>query len=682
MSLESLPELPRSPVATTLPASTFSSFPKIRPFPHIVRSYSEIRKQMHLSLQARLNRDYLVRKASTLLSRSELSLQDNKKLWESLRKTSVSTALAQIKIDARLKKLAMRKRAEAALSTEKAQSQGPTPISRVDSLEPPKIPRPTPSVQHVAVVSVKEAMKDREWMFKNKDVLLKYLSSLFHESNGISLAFPEAGEPYRYFIKKGNNSKLINQLMKVRPWWTRVKAKSDANFVWSSKREMTYLALIPACNSRTTVKSESMRGVEPLVFQSKFCPPEGKGPRMVTLKPIGVHYITGSSSYIRLPPTAVLSPRDLKVHNRLASNFQLTHKKSLFINMKRYYEALGETYTDYIPLTFHISTGETDPEFISFVETFEAVQRDAPTEVSEATNLWIVKPGENSNQGRDITICSTIEQVRLELRSPVDPKTGQKRTFILQKYIDKPFLYHKRKFDIRCYAMVTCVNGVIQGYFYQEGYLRTSSKEFSLKHTWDKFTHLTNDAVQKTSEEYGKFENGNKVSFGEFQKYLDVYAPELRISLNDHILPQIKHLIQSTFKATFFKLDPDRHSPTFEILGYDFMLDWRLKPILIEVNTNPCLALVCPLLFRVIPAMVEGAIRLVVDALFPDWMGGTRKTYEPVGDNRWELIFHEFVDGKALYRLLQHRGTLSILSAPDQCSYISSDEDEDEGTVG
>jgi tubulin--tyrosine ligase len=33
----------------------------------------------------------------------------------------------------------------------------------------------------------------------------------------------------------------------------------------------------------------------------------------------------------------------------------------------------------------------------------------------------------------------------------------------------------------------------------------------SLKNT-SKMVHLTNDAIQKRSEDYGKFENGNKVS--------------------------------------------------------------------------------------------------------------------------------------------------------------------------
>lgn len=33
--------------------------------------------------------------------------------------------------------------------------------------------------------------------------------------------------------------------------------------------------------------------------------------------------------------------------------------------------------------------------------------------------------------------------------------------------------------------------------------------------------HLTNDAVQKKGEEYGRFESCNKVSLADFEKYVD-----------------------------------------------------------------------------------------------------------------------------------------------------------------
>jgi len=42
---------------------------------------------------------------------------------------------------------------------------------------------------------------------------------------------------------------------------------------------------------------------------------------------------------------------------------------------------------------------------------------------------------------------------------------------------------------------------------------------------FDKFAHLNNDAVQNKSEDYGKFESANKMSFAEFEKYIEQAYP-------------------------------------------------------------------------------------------------------------------------------------------------------------
>lgn len=76
-----------------------------------------------------------------------------------------------------------------------------------------------------------------------------------------------------------------------------------------------------------------------------------------------------------------------------------------------------------------------------------------------------------------------------------------------------PLLYNKRKFDIRCYVLVTIINNHFKAYWYEEGYIRTSSKLFDPENIDNRFIHLTNDAVQKNGTNYGKFEPGNKLSF-------------------------------------------------------------------------------------------------------------------------------------------------------------------------
>ena len=43
--------------------------------------------------------------------------------------------------------------------------------------------------------------------------------------------------------------------------------------------------------------------------------------------------------------------------------------------------------------------------------------------------------------------------------------------------------------------LLTSQNGILKGYWFEEGYIRTSSVAFSLKNLNNKMIHLTNDAV-------------------------------------------------------------------------------------------------------------------------------------------------------------------------------------------
>jgi len=106
-------------------------------------------------------------------------------------------------------------------------------------------------------------------------------------------------------------------------------------------------------------------------------------------------------------------------------------------------------------------------------------------------NTWIIKPGENTNRGNGIDVCKSLQ----EIKQIVGRATRGDRTAIIQKYIDYPLLVHKRKFDFRCYGLMTSINGSLKGYFFEDGYVRTSCKEFSHDDVGDKFIHLTNDAI-------------------------------------------------------------------------------------------------------------------------------------------------------------------------------------------
>ena len=65
------------------------------------------------------------------------------------------------------------------------------------------------------------------------------------------------------------------------------------------------------------------------------------------------------------------------------------------------------------------------------------------------------------------------------------------------------------------------VDGIhFRGYFYKEGYIRTSSFAYDTTDLTDRDVHLTNDAIQITAPDYSKWEQGNKVSFKDFAHFL------------------------------------------------------------------------------------------------------------------------------------------------------------------
>jgi hypothetical protein len=250
--------------------------------------------------------------------------------------------------------------------------------------------------------------------------------------------------------------------------------------------------------------------------------------------------------------------------------------------MKTYFECMGEDPFNYLPITYHIQEGSTDSQFEIFNKQYTEFE-----ESSKYTNIWIVKPGENTNRGNGINVCRDLSQITSIVDSNVKLNNGKRRSYIVQKYIENPLLINRRKFDIRCFSLVTSINGNICGYWYKDGYIRTACKEFSLKNVQNKYIHLTNDAIQKYSNAYGKYEDGNKLSYKEFQKHFDFHCPEMKIQFEKKIYPQMKKLATDTIKATYMQIDKNRNRHSFELFGYDFMIDENQKVWLIEVNTNP-----------------------------------------------------------------------------------------------
>lgn len=148
-------------------------------------------------------------------------------------------------------------------------------------------------------------------------------------------------------------------------------------------------------------------------------------------------------------------------------------------------------------------------------------------------NLWLLKPHE-LNRGRGISLFNKLTTFKnfLNIYQGIDPTPRIKsegdrspstrnnfpktNKFVIQKYIEKPFLINNRKFDIRIW---TLVDHELNLYVFKEWYIRLSSEYYSLSdnNIENLFVHLTNNAVQKNSAKYGKLEKGNIISNHEFK---------------------------------------------------------------------------------------------------------------------------------------------------------------------
>ena len=92
------------------------------------------------------------------------------------------------------------------------------------------------------------------------------------------------------------------------------------------------------------------------------------------------------------------------MYNRLEDNFHLSNKKALFMNLKNYYQKLGlNPFEVAIPVTFHIKKAN-DADFTRFSDYFNRVKK--------TNSVWIIKPGENTNQGCGIEVSNNLQEIK------------------------------------------------------------------------------------------------------------------------------------------------------------------------------------------------------------------------------------------------------------------------------
>lgn len=197
-------------------------------------------------------------------------------------------------------------------------------------------------------------------------------------------------------------------------------------------------------------------------------------------------------------------------------------------------------------------------------------------------NIWIVKPCYNA-RGFGI-YC--IDNCLQEFSSFT--KNAQAQSKIVQKYIEKPLLltHHNeiRKFDIRQWVLVTSFDP-LQIYIFSEFYLRLCGSRYELNDIQDSYKHLTNFSIQKHNSKVSNKDEDLVMSQAEFFRK----AFKNDQAKCDKVRKGIEEVIIKTIRSGQ-EAGVEHKNNSFEIYGFDFMLDRKLKPWLLEVNLSPACA--------------------------------------------------------------------------------------------
>ncbi|VEN43993.1 unnamed protein product [Callosobruchus maculatus] len=235
--------------------------------------------------------------------------------------------------------------------------------------------------------------------------------------------------------------------------------------------------------------------------------------------------------------------------------------------------------------------------------TLKDMQRFWPQyNIDGMKNIWILKPG-NKCRGRGIQLVKNV--------ADVEKVMGLKLKYVVQKYIERPLIIYKTKFDIRQWFMVTNVQPLTI-WMYRDSYLRFSGQNFSLENFHESL-HLTNHAVQcryrNTDARDKLLPEDNMWDCHSFKAYLKSIGHMEK--WNEVIYPGMKESIICAMLASQDTMD--RRQNTFEIYGADFMLSEDFRPWLIEVNCSPDLSFSTTVTSRLCPQCMEDIIKVVVD---------------------------------------------------------------------
>ncbi|XP_037340367.2 tubulin polyglutamylase TTLL11 [Pungitius pungitius] len=231
---------------------------------------------------------------------------------------------------------------------------------------------------------------------------------------------------------------------------------------------------------------------------------------------------------------------------------------------------------------------------------------------------FIVKP-DSGSQGDGIYLIRDPSDLKLMAGSPA-------KQAVVQEYIQKPLLIDKLKFDIRLYVLLKSLEP-LEIYIAKEGLTRFCTEPYqepSQKNLSHVFMHLTNYSLNVHSGNFVHSDSqstGSKRTLSSVLYRLAAKGVDIKKVWSDIIALVIKTAIAMVPELrVHYQADipPGKPGPTcFQILGFDILLMKNLKPVLLEVNSNPSMRIeheqeVATGVFEYVPSPVDEEVKVSV----------------------------------------------------------------------
>ena len=285
--------------------------------------------------------------------------------------------------------------------------------------------------------------------------------------------------------------------------------------------------------------------------------------------------------------------------NHFPGMLELVRKAGTARNLNKMLKACGKDYK-FFPKTFMLPADYT-----------QLKAEWAPGQ-NHGNKTFIVKPSAGC-QGKGIYLTRKLDEI--------DPQDNS----VVQRYLHRPHLLEGYKYDLRIYVLLSSLQP-LRIFIFREGLVRVCTEKYQPveKNLENVQMHLTNYAINKDSETFVQPEGmEDHEQEGAHKRTITSLMNTLRAEGHDvdrlwkdigEVCVKTIISVQPHLEHTYFTCRQRSDDPgfgCFELLGFDIMMDYKLRPSLLEINHSPSFTCDSPMDTAVKTAVIRGTMEMI-----------------------------------------------------------------------